>query len=123
MLENDITDVLDHTFVDEVDKFGEMVEVELKPGGAKIQVTEDNKHEYVNLICKHRLLGRSMDQLVALKRGFNDAVPKKFMSMFDEYELELMICGLGEINVDDWAKNTEYVTHASRKVGCSIIDH
>ena len=35
-------------------------------------------------------------------------VPPTFITMFDERELELIVCGLGEINVVDWAKNTEY---------------
>ena len=30
------------------------------------------------------------------------------MTMYDDKELELIICGLGEINADDWAANTEY---------------
>lgn len=40
---NDITDVLDQTFSVEDERFGEVVSVELKPGGASIAVTEQNK--------------------------------------------------------------------------------
>ena len=47
MLENDITDVLDTTFSTEEDKFGELHDVELKPGGKNLPVTEENKKEYV----------------------------------------------------------------------------
>lgn len=43
MLENDITGVLDHTFSVEDERFGEIVSVELKPGGKDIEVTEQNK--------------------------------------------------------------------------------
>ena len=35
------------------------------------------------------------------------------MTMYDDKELELIICGLGEINADDWAANTEYVSRAA----------
>lgn len=45
--ENDITDVIDETFTTVEDRFGELVTIELKPGGADIPVTEDNKKEYV----------------------------------------------------------------------------
>ena len=38
MLENDIADVLDLTFTEEVDYFGAVELVELKPGGAGIKV-------------------------------------------------------------------------------------
>lgn len=45
--ENDIENVLDHTFSVEHDSFGVMTEHELKPGGMDIKVTEENKKEYV----------------------------------------------------------------------------
>ena len=44
----------------------------------------------------------------SLKRGFNEIVPSQFLDIFDEKELELVIGGLGEIDMDDWKKNTEY---------------
>ena len=45
--DNDITDVLDLTFSTDDDRFGEVVTVDLKPGGSEIEVTEENKKEYV----------------------------------------------------------------------------
>jgi E3 ubiquitin ligase SMURF1/2 len=55
MLVNDITDIIDNTFSDEYEAFGVIETVDLKPGGASIPVTEANKHEYVQLMVKHRL--------------------------------------------------------------------
>ena len=46
-LENDITDVLDQTFSTEDERFGETITIDLKPGGADIPVTNENKKEYV----------------------------------------------------------------------------
>lgn len=46
-LENDITDVLDQTFSVDDEQFGETKTVNLKPGGSEIQVTNENKKEYV----------------------------------------------------------------------------
>lgn len=45
--DNDITDVLDLTFSTDDDRFGEVVTVDLKPGGRDIEVTEENKKEYI----------------------------------------------------------------------------
>jgi HECT-domain (ubiquitin-transferase) len=45
--ENDITDVLDLTFSTDDDRFGEVVTVDLIPNGQNIDVTEENKKEYV----------------------------------------------------------------------------
>eukprot|EP01044_Picomonas_judraskeda_P009619 COSAG03_NODE_1179_length_4634_cov_2.694004_5_plen_867_part_00 len=43
---------------------GEGLAVELKPGGAEIAVTEENKLEYLGLLAKHRLSGTSVYTLV-----------------------------------------------------------
>ena len=82
--------------------------VELKPDGANIPVTEDNKKEYVKLIVRYRLLRGIEEQVASIKRGFSEIVPHEFLDMFDERELELVIGGLGEIDLDDWKRNTEY---------------
>lgn len=48
--ENDITDILEETFSVQEERFGELVTIELKPGGADIAVTEENKAEYVECV-------------------------------------------------------------------------
>lgn len=45
--DNDITDILDLTFSTDDDRFGEVVSVDLIPNGENIEVTEENKKEYV----------------------------------------------------------------------------
>ena len=45
--ENDITDVLDLTFSTDDERFGETVTIDLKPGGREIEVTNENKKEYI----------------------------------------------------------------------------
>jgi E3 ubiquitin-protein ligase NEDD4 len=47
MLNNDITDALELTFATDDERFGETVSIELKPGGEEMEVTNENKHEYV----------------------------------------------------------------------------
>jgi E3 ubiquitin-protein ligase HUWE1 len=108
MLENDITGVLDLTFVAEEDYFGAKTVVELKEGGAAIAVTEDNKREYVHLVTAHRMTGAIRQQTEAFTRGFHDLVPHELVAPFNAAELELLISGLPEIDVDDLQANTEY---------------
>lgn len=40
--------------------------------------------------------------------GFNELIPQELINVFDERELELLIGGISEIDVDDWAKFTDY---------------
>jgi E3 ubiquitin-protein ligase HUWE1 len=108
MLHNDITDIITETFSVEVEAFGEMQVLDLLENGREIPVTEDNKHEYIRLITEHRLTGSVKDQLENFLKGFHDIVPAELVSIFSEQELELLISGLPDINVDDWRNNTEY---------------
>lgn len=49
-MDNDITDVIYSTFSVEDERFGEKVTVDLKPGGRDIEVTNENKKEYVEYV-------------------------------------------------------------------------
>jgi E3 ubiquitin-protein ligase NEDD4 len=40
--------------------------------------------------------------------GFFDVIPEPLLTIFDFQELELLMCGLPEIDLDDWMENTEY---------------
>lgn len=108
MLHNDITDIITETFSVEVEAFGVMQVVDLIEDGRNVPVTEDNKHEYIRLITEHRLTGAVHEQLEHFLKGFHDIVPAELVSIFSEQELELLISGLPDINVDDWKNNTEY---------------
>ena len=44
----------------------------------------------------------------ALVTGLTELVPLRFLSKFDAQEVEWVIAGTPEINVDDWRKHTEY---------------
>ncbi len=43
------------TFSVEMDYFGELRTIPLKPGGEDAPVTEENRHEYVELMVDHLL--------------------------------------------------------------------
>ncbi|KAF2266698.1 HECT-domain-containing protein [Lojkania enalia] len=108
MLNNDITDALELTFSTEDERFGETVSIELKPGGEDIPVTNENKQEYVDLITEWRIQKRVEEQFQAFVSGFNELIPPDLVNVFDERELELLIGGIADIDVDDWKKHTDY---------------
>ncbi|KAF2190861.1 E3 ubiquitin-protein ligase HUWE1 [Zopfia rhizophila CBS 207.26] len=108
MLENDITDIITETFSTDVEAFGETKTADLIENGRNIPVTEENKHEYVRLVTEHRLTVSVQEQLENFLKGFHDIVPADLVAIFSEQELELLISGLPDINVDDWKNNTEY---------------
>ncbi|KAH7524790.1 hypothetical protein FEM48_Zijuj06G0156500 [Ziziphus jujuba var. spinosa] len=115
MLENDISDVLDLTFSIDADEEKlilyertEVTDYELIPGGRNIKVTEENKHQYVDLVAEHRLTTAIRPQITAFLEGFNELIPGELISIFNDKELELLISGLPDIDLDDMRANTEY---------------
>ncbi|XP_077078532.1 E3 ubiquitin-protein ligase HECW1 isoform X3 [Siphateles boraxobius] len=108
MKENDITDVLDLTFTVNEEVFGQVTERELKSGGTNMQVTEKNKKEYIDRMVKWRVERGVVQQTQALVRGFYEVVDSRLVSVFDARELELVIAGTAEIDLNDWRNNTEY---------------
>ncbi|KAJ8672670.1 hypothetical protein QAD02_003930 [Eretmocerus hayati] len=87
---------------------GQVIHHELKEGGDKIKVVEENKEEYMRLMTEWRMTRGIEEQTKAFLEGFNSVVPLEWLKYFDERELELMLCGMQEIDVDDWQRNTIY---------------
>ncbi|KAJ2985624.1 hypothetical protein NUW58_g5431 [Xylaria curta] len=90
------------------ERFGVMTVEDLIPNGRNIDVTNENKKEYVDLMVKWRIEKRIAEQFQAFKDGFQELIPHDLINVFDERELELLIGGIAEIDVDDWKKHTDY---------------
>ncbi|EDW25205.1 GL18129 [Drosophila persimilis] len=102
MLESNISGIIESTFSVENNSFGALVVHELKPGGAAIPVTEENKREYVKLYVNYRFMRGIEQQFLALQKGFCELIPNHLLRPFDERELELVIGGISSIDVNDW---------------------
>uniref|UniRef100_A0A6Q2ZAQ3 HECT-type E3 ubiquitin transferase n=1 Tax=Esox lucius TaxID=8010 RepID=A0A6Q2ZAQ3_ESOLU len=107
ILENDPTD-LDLRFTIDEELFGQTHQHDLKPEGAEIVVTDNNKKEYIHLVMQWRFVNRIQKQMTAFKEGFYELIPQDLIKIFDENELELLMCGLGDVDVNDWRENTNY---------------
>ncbi|XP_015763189.1 PREDICTED: E3 ubiquitin-protein ligase NEDD4-like [Acropora digitifera] len=107
ILENDPED-LDLTFCVDEELFGQVTVKDLKSRGSEIKVTNANKREYINLVIKWRFVSRVEDQMKKFMEGFSELIPHNLIQIFDERELELLMCGLGEIDINDWRKHTNY---------------
>ena len=97
ILENEIKD-LDLTFSYELEKLGRLEIVDLVKGGRNVQVTEENKHDYVQKICYAKMALEIQEQIKHFLIGFYEIVPAGVVQVFDSMELELMLSGLPEID-------------------------
>ena len=64
--------------------------------------------ESSSLITEWRIQKRVEEQFNAFVTGFNELIPPDLVNVFDERELELLIGGIADIDVEDWKKHTDY---------------
>uniref|UniRef100_A0A4W5KBD6 Apoptosis-resistant E3 ubiquitin protein ligase 1 n=1 Tax=Hucho hucho TaxID=62062 RepID=A0A4W5KBD6_9TELE len=102
ILNNDVSE-MDLVFAEEKYKSGQLEKVvELISGGAQIAVNNENKMHYLNLLAQYRLASQVRDEVEHFLKGLNELVPENLLAIFDENELELLMCGTGDINVQDF---------------------
>jgi len=81
--------------------------VELIPQGNKVPVTFENSLKYAQLLEDYRLHEFSR-QVGALCRGLASIVPFNFFSIFTAKQLEILITGNPDIDIDLLREKTEY---------------
>ncbi|XP_061598842.1 apoptosis-resistant E3 ubiquitin protein ligase 1 isoform X2 [Cololabis saira] len=103
ILNNDVSE-MDLVFAEEkYNKSGQLEKVvELISGGAQIAVNNENKMHYLNLLAQYRLASQVREEVEHFLKGLNELVPENLLAIFDENELELLMCGTGDINVQDF---------------------
>uniref|UniRef100_A0A4W6CHG8 E3 ubiquitin-protein ligase n=1 Tax=Lates calcarifer TaxID=8187 RepID=A0A4W6CHG8_LATCA len=87
ILENDPTE-LDLRFCIDEDNFGQTYQVDLKPSGSDMVVTNENKKEYIDLVIQWRFVNRVQKQMNAFLEGFTELILIDLIKIFDENELE-----------------------------------
>ncbi|CAJ0930585.1 unnamed protein product [Ranitomeya imitator] len=107
ILEND-PEELDLRFTVDEELFGQTHQHDLMPGGSDIVVTNKNKKEYIHLVIQWRFVNRIQKQMASFKEGFFELIPQDLIKIFDENELELLMCGLGDVDVNNWREHTKY---------------
>ncbi|XP_066933998.1 E3 ubiquitin-protein ligase wwp-1-like [Clytia hemisphaerica] len=111
--ENAINDCeLDLVFATDMEVLGKITEHELKEGGKDIEVTDENKQEYIELLTEWRFKRGVVEQTDAFLKGFNEVSPMYWLQDFDERELEILLCGMQEYDIEDWQRNTVYRNYA-----------
>uniref|UniRef100_A0A8C4QTS3 E3 ubiquitin-protein ligase n=1 Tax=Eptatretus burgeri TaxID=7764 RepID=A0A8C4QTS3_EPTBU len=97
---------LEMYFAVDMEVLGKVTSHELKSDGAEILVTEENKDEYIGLMTEWRFSRGVKDQTKSFLDGFGEVVPLQWLQYFDERELEVMLCGMQEMDLGDWQRNT-----------------
>ncbi|XP_041103093.1 NEDD4-like E3 ubiquitin-protein ligase WWP1 isoform X2 [Polyodon spathula] len=99
---------LEMYFSVDMEILGKVTSHDLKLDGTNLLVTEENKEEYIGLMAEWRFSRGVGEQTKAFLDGFNEVVPLQWLQYFDEKELEVMLCGMQEVDLQDWQRNTVY---------------
>ncbi len=106
--EHDEVEKLGLDFTVTMECFGAKNIIELKPGGGNMTVNSENVDEYLRLRFEHVVLRSVEDQVWHLRTGFYEVIPPELICIFDFCELELLLNGLDELDVNEWRRWTTY---------------
>jgi hypothetical protein len=82
-------------------------EIELIPGGSYKKVNYHNRSEYSSLVIQFRI--HEFDrQLAAIRRGLATVIPLHTLQLFTWQQVEELVAGKPEIDLDYLKKHTEY---------------
>ena len=82
---------------------------ELRPNGANIPVTNENRLVYISYVARHRLQIEPRLQTSAFLRGLGSMIQPSWLSMFNQSELQTLIGGeSSEIDIPDLRRSTHY---------------
>ena len=87
--------------------------VALMSGGEDIPVTAENVGEYIELYSEYKLgVHQFKEQADAFRGGlgvfFDHELLKTLRRCCTVYDVDLLLCGIPEIDVDDWMSHTNY---------------
>lgn len=108
--EGDVESTYCYSFQTSVEKSdGTVIQIDLKPQGGDIPVTNENRQEYVDLYVKWVFESSIQDQFDPFYRGFHLVCDGYAPKMCRPEELEQLICGSRVLNFDELKEETEYV--------------
>ncbi|KAL1434988.1 hypothetical protein MTO96_001543 [Rhipicephalus appendiculatus] len=106
ILENDVDDMELYFSEEEYTSSGQLLKTtELIPGGSKIHVTNQNKLMYLDALAQYRLATSVREEVEYFLKGLNELIPENLLCIFDENELELLMCGTGQFSIADFKAN------------------
>lgn len=106
ILENDVDDMELYFTEEEYTNSGQLLKTtELIPNGSKIRVTNQNKLMYLDALAQYRLATSVREEVEHFLKGLNELIPENLLCIFDENELELLMCGTGQFSIADFKAN------------------
>ncbi|KAF7312618.1 HECT-domain-containing protein [Mycena indigotica] len=89
--------------------FGVTKTINLIPNGSNIPVTKENRLQYIYYVSHYRLSRQIKQQSEAFFEGLSEIIDHKWLKMFNQQELQILIGGTDSpVDMDDLQGNTQY---------------
>ena len=96
--ENDVNDLM-MTFVDTNDE-------ELCENGKNIELTNENKDKFLNLMIVKKLIKQNKEAIDCIIKGFRSIMEIDNIKIFKPEEIKELVNGKESIDIEDWKENT-----------------
>lgn len=106
--DGDVESTFCQTFSIEWEVFGETKVFELKEGGSKIPLSNENRTEYVDLYIDYVIDKSISKQFKSFYHGFHKVVGGDALRLFRPEEVELLVCGSSDLDFEALEASTEY---------------
>ncbi|KAF8322685.1 HECT-domain-containing protein [Clavulina sp. PMI_390] len=91
------------------EEFGVTKSIDLIANGSNTPVTQENRIRYIFLVAHYHLNTQIKKQSEALFEGVSDMIDPKWLRMFNQKELQILIGGVEEpVDIDDLQQNCIY---------------
>ncbi|KAI7903295.1 uncharacterized protein BX663DRAFT_508110 [Cokeromyces recurvatus] len=108
IFDGDIEKEYDHCFQVDVKSFDQLLTYDLKPGGSMIQLTNENRQEFVDLYVQFILNTSIEKQFNAFKEGFQLVCKDSAIKIFRPEEVEQLVCGSSNLDFNALEASTVY---------------
>ncbi|KXS22341.1 HECT-domain-containing protein [Gonapodya prolifera JEL478] len=91
-------------------EFGQTRNVELVRNGSQIPVTNENRIQYIYMVANYKLNFLIARQSAAFFSGLKDIVNPRWLRMFNQQELQMLLSGSSSLDIDlqDLKRNVVY---------------
>ncbi|KAJ4295612.1 ubiquitin-protein ligase (E3) [Kalmusia sp. IMI 367209] len=114
--------ITDTITIDHAHKKTKTITKDLRPDGANIPVTNQNRLVYISYVARHRLQNQPYLQTAAFLRGLSAMIQPSWLSMFNHSELQTLVGGTSsQIDIDDLRRNTIY--GGTYQIGDDGLEH
>ena len=115
-----VTDLEIYFAEEEVNKYGNIEYRDLISNGSKIKVTNENKTKYLDALAQYKFTTRVQNEINAFLKGLHTIVPDNLLCIFDENELELLLCGSQYYSITDL--KTYHIVNGSNSEFVKVLE-